>query len=324
MRMLRRRQVLRLAGGVAVVPAFSRLGWAESYPSRPVHVIVGFPAGLTPDVVARLVAQSVAQRLGQSFVVEDRPGSGSNIAAETVLKSAPDGYTLLAITSANSVNATLYKNLTFDIAQDAAPIAGTYRTPDVLVVTPSLPVETVPDLIAYAKAHPGQINYASAGYGTTNNIAGELFKQMTGVNLVHVPYRASYLPDLLAGQVQATFAPIATLIAHIKSGKLRALAVTSATPIESLPDVPTVGKFVPGYEVYVWGGIAAPKNTPSDIILKLNKEINSTLAEPQTSEKLVGLGAEALVMTPKDFGKFIVNETQKWAKVIQAADIKVE
>jgi tripartite-type tricarboxylate transporter receptor subunit TctC len=322
---IHRRDFIRLIG---IPPLSTIAGYANAqdspshYPSRAVHVLVGFPAGLAADLMVRLVAQSISEKLGQSFVVENRPGAGGNIAAEAAIRSPPDGYTLFAISSANAVNATLYQGLSFDIVADTAAIAGTHRAPNVMVVTPSLPVETLPDFIAYAKAHPGQINYASAGYGTTNNIAGELFKQMTGVNLVHVPYKTSYLPDLLSGQVEVTFAPVAAFISHIREGRLRALAVTGTSRMDTLPDVPTVGEFVPGYELYIWGGFVAPKDTPHDIIAKLNTEINASLAQAEVKDKLAAMGAEPLVLSSRDFGKFVADEVKKLGAVVRAANIR--
>jgi tripartite-type tricarboxylate transporter receptor subunit TctC len=297
---------------------------AQVYPSRPVQLVVGYPAGLTPDVVARLIAQLLTERLGQPVIVDNRPGAGSNVGTEVVVRAAADGYTLLALTFANAVNATLYQGLNFDIVRDIAPVVGTFRSPAVLVVTTALPAKTVPELIAYAKANPGKLNYASAGYGTLNNVAGEMFKTMAGVNLIHVPYRGSYMPDLLSGQVQVTFAPIATVIEHIKAGKIRVLAVTGKTRSDALPDVPAIGEFLPGYDVSVWHGIGAPKNTPVEIINKLNNEMNAVLADPKMKARFAALGGTALGGAPADFGKLIAAETVKWGKVIRMANIKPE
>ena len=297
---------------------------AQVYPSRPVQLVVGYPAGLTPDIVARLIAQSLSERLGQRVIVDNRPGAGSNVGTEAVVRAPADGYTLLVLTFANAVNATLYKGLNFDIVSDIAPVVGTFRSPTVMVVTPSFPAKTVPEFIAYAKANPGKINYASAGYGTVNNVAGEMFNTMAGVDLVHIPYRGSYMPDLLSGQVQATFAPIATVIEYIKAGKLRALAVTGAARSDALPGVPTLGEFLPGYEVSIWHGIGAPKNTPVEIISKLNIEINAVLADPKMKERFAALGGTAIGGSPADFGKLIAGETAKWGKVIRLAKIKPE
>ncbi|MGD0026069.1 MAG: tripartite tricarboxylate transporter substrate binding protein [Xanthobacteraceae bacterium] len=295
---------------------------AQVYPARPLHLVVGYPAGLTPDIIARLIARSLLERLGQQVIVDNRPGAGSNIGTEVVVRAPADGYTLLVVTVANAINATLYEGLNFDIVRDIAPIAGTFRSPLAMVVRPSFPAKSVPEFIAYAKANPGKINYASAGYGTVTNVAGELFKAMTGVELVHVPYRGSYVPDLLGGQVQATFAPIASVIEYIRAGKLRALAVTSATRSDALPDIPTVGEFVPVYEASAWEGIGVPKNTPEEIIEKLNKEINAVLADPKMEARLADIGAVPMPMTPAEFGKFIAAETEKWGKVIRAANIR--
>jgi tripartite-type tricarboxylate transporter receptor subunit TctC len=289
-----------------------------------VHLVVGFPAGLTPDIVARLIAQSLSGRLGQQVIVDNRPGAGSNIGTEAVARAPADGYTLLVPTFANAVNATLYDGLNFDLVRDIAPVVGTFRSPTVLVVAPAFPAKTVPELIAYAKANPGKVNYASAGHGTVNNVAGEMFNAMAGVELVHIPYRGSYMPDLLGGQVQLTFAPIATVIEYIKAGKLRALAVTSATRSDALPDVPTVGEFLPGYEANVWHGIGAPKGAPPEVIDKLNKEINAVLADPNTKERFADLGGTGLGGSPADFGKLMADEIKKWAKVIRLSNIKPE
>jgi tripartite-type tricarboxylate transporter receptor subunit TctC len=297
---------------------------AQDYPTRPVHLVVGYPAGLTPDIVARLIAQSLSARLGQQVIIDNRPGAGSNIGTEAVARAPADGYTLLVPTFANAVNATLYNGLNFDLVRDIAPVIGTFRSPAVLVVAPTFPARTVAELIAYAKANPGKVNYASAGYGTVNNVAGEMFNTMASVELVHIPYRGSYMPDLLGGQVQLTFAPIATVIEYIKAGKLHALAVTSATRSDALPDVPTVGEFLPGYEANVWHGIGAPKGTPPEIIDKLNKEINAVLADPNTKERFAELGGTVLGGSPVDFGKLVADEIKKWAKVIRLANIKPE
>ena len=297
---------------------------AQVYPSRPVHLVVGYPAGVAPDIVARLIAQSLSERLGQAFVVDDRPGAGSNIGTETVVRAPADGYTLLVVTFANAVNATLSRGLNFDIVHDIAPVVGTFRSPTVMVVTPSLPAKTVPEFIAYAKANPGKINYVSSGYGTVPNVAGELFNAMAGVHLVHVPYRGSFLPDLLSGQVQLTFVPLATIIGYIKSGKLRALAVTGATRSDALPGVPTLAEFFPSFEVNIWHGIGAPKNTPPEIVDKLNHEINAVLADPKIKDRFTDLGGTVIGGSPADFGKLIADETEKWGRVIRAANIQPE
>ena len=286
------------------------------------RIVAGFPPGTATDIDARLIAQWLSGRLAQQVVVDNRPGAGSNIAAEEVIRSAPDGYTLLMLTVTNAVNVTLYQGLNFDIVRDIAPIAGTMRTANVMVVHPSLPARTVPEFIAYAKAHPGKINYASGGYGSAPNMAAELFKMMAGVDLVHVPYRGSTIPDLLAGQVEAEFTPIPLSISYIRDGKLRALAVTSATRSDALPDVPAMAEFVPGYVADVWHGIGAPKRTPADIVNRLNKEINAVLADATTTERFAQLGAEPMPMTPDELGKFITEEIDKWAKVVKFAGIK--
>jgi tripartite-type tricarboxylate transporter receptor subunit TctC len=319
-----RRRFLHLAAGAATFPAVSRLAWAQTYPSRPVRIVVGYPAGIAPDVTARLIAQSLSERLGQQVIVDNRPGAGSNIAAEVVVRAAPDGYTLLAVTVTNTVNATLYDNLSFNLIRDIAPVAGTFRSPQVLAVNPSVPAKTLAEFIAYAKANPGKINYASDGNGSAPHVVCELFKVMAGVDLVHVPYRGSYLPDLLSGQVQAAFSSIATSITYIRAGQLRALAVTTTTRSDALPDIPTVGEFVPGFEAYLWHGIGVPTNTPTEIIDKLNKEINAVLSDPNMKARLAGLGGEPMSMAPAEFGKFIADETEKWAKVIKFAGIKPE
>jgi len=306
------------------MPAVSRFSWAQAYPSRPVHLIVGYPAGLAPDIVARLMAQSLSERLGQKFIIDNRPGAGSNIGSEVAIRAAPDGYTLLVMTFANAVNATLYKELNFDISRDVAPIAGTFQSPLVMAVNLSVPAKTVPEFIGYAKANPGKINYASAGYGTVNNVAGELFNMMAGVRLVHVPYRGSYVPDLMGGQVQLSFAPMPSVIEFIRAGKLRALAVTSATRSDALPNIPTVGEFVPNYEAIVWHGLGAPNNTPIEIIDMLNKEINTVLDDPKTKERFAELGGAVLAGSPANFGKLIAEEIKKWGNVIQSANIKLE
>ncbi len=317
-----RRGSLRLAAGLGVLSARPRNANAQPYPSRPLRIVVGFPPGAATDIDMRLIAQWLSPRVAQQVVVDNRPGAGSNLAAEEVVRSAPDGYTLLALTVTNSVNATLYQGLSFDIVRDVAPVAGSMRTANVLVVHPSLPARTVPELIAYAKAHPGKINYASGGYGSAPNMAAELFKMMAGVDLVHVPYRGSTIPDLLAGQVEAEFTPIPLSIGYIRDGKLRALAVTGTARSAALPDVPTVAEFLPGYVADVWHGIAAPKRTPADIVSRLNKEINAILAEPTTKERFAQLGAEPMPMTAEELGKLMIEEIDKWGKVVKFAGLK--
>jgi tripartite-type tricarboxylate transporter receptor subunit TctC len=306
----------------AAVPAVSRVASALDYPARPVHVIVGFAAGINPDVIARLVAQSLSRRLGQQFIVDDRPGAASTIGTELVVRAPADGYTLLAVTSTNTVNATLYDNLSYNFIRDIAPVAGTVRLPCVIALTMSFPAKTVPEFIAYAKANPGKVTTAFTG--STSHVMGRLFADMTGIELLHVPYRASYFPDLLSGQIQTVFVPVGSAIEFITAGKLRALAVTGMRRSNALPDVPTVAEFVPAYEAYVWDGIGAPKGTPADIVDKLNKSVNVCLADPTMKARLADLGADPMPMTPSEFGKFIADETEKWGKVIRAANIKPE
>jgi tripartite-type tricarboxylate transporter receptor subunit TctC len=324
---LPRRRFLQLAALSAVLPAVSRIARAqESYPARPVRLLVGFAAGGPADTVARLTAQWLSERLRQQVVVENRVGGGSNIAAEAVVRSPPDGYTLLYVTVSNAVNATLYDKLSFDLIRDMVPIASISRSPGVLEVNPSFPARTVPEFIAYAKANPGKINMASAGPGSAPHLYTELFKMMTGVDVVQVHYRGSgpALPDLLAGQVQAMFDPIASSIGHIRAGRLRPLAVTTATRLEVLPDIPTVGEFVPGYEASGWYGIGAVRNTPAEIVDRLNGEVNAALADPRMKARFADLGVAVLPGSPADFGKLLADDTEKWAKVIRTANIKPE
>jgi len=321
---LPRRTVLQLAAGAAALAALSRIAWAQSYPTRPVRIIVGFPAGTSSDITARLIGQWLSERLGQQFIVEDRPGAGTNIAADSVVHASPDGYSLLWVTQTNAINATVYSTLNFNFIRDIQPVASILRVAAVIMVHPSLPAKTVPEFIAYAKANPGKINMSSPGIGSVNHIAGELFKMMAGVDLVHVPYRGSQFPDLLSGQVQVTFNPLPSSLEFIRAGKLRALAVTTASRQAVLPDIPTVGEFVPGYEATAWFGIGAPKNTPAEIVDKLNREINAGLADPQLKARLVDLGGETFAGSPEDFAKFIAAETEKWAKVVKFAGIKPE
>ncbi len=320
---LPRRRFLHLAAGAAAFPAASRVAFALDYPTRPVRIFVGFPPGAATDIVARLLAQSLSDRLGQQFVVENKPGVASNLAAETVARAAPDGYTLLAMTVTNAVNTTLYeKTADFSFMNDIVPLASTIQSANVLEVNLSVPANTVPEFIAYAKANPGKLNYASFGTGTAPNMAAELFKMMTGTNLVHVPYRSSFMPDLLSGQVQVAFLPIPLTIGYIRAGTVRALAVTSATPSDALPGIPPVAQFVPGYEANIWHGIGAPKGTPEDIVEKLHNEINAVLTDPAMKPKFANLGAEPSPMTRADFDKYIAAEVDKWAKVIKFADIQ--
>jgi tripartite-type tricarboxylate transporter receptor subunit TctC len=324
---LPRRQFLHLATGAAALPAVSRIARAQAYPTRPVRIVVGFPAGGGADIVARLLGQWLSERLGQPFIVENRPGAASNIASEAVAKAAPDGYTLLlVIMPPNAINATLYDKLNFNFIRDIAPIAGLTSDPLVMLLNPSVPVQSVPEFIAYAKTNPAKINMASGGIGSALHVAGELFKTMTGVQMNHVPYRGSApaLTDLLAGQVQVLFDVPTSSIEYIKSGKLRALAVTGATRSELLPDIPTVGEFVPGYKASNIRGVGAPKNTSAEIVAKLNMEINAALADPKIRARLADVGGTPIPMTPADFGKLIGDETEKWAKVVKFAGIKAD
>jgi tripartite-type tricarboxylate transporter receptor subunit TctC len=321
---LPRRQFLHLAAGAAALPAASRIARAQTYPTRPVRILVGFTAGGAVDIAARVIGQWLSEQLCQQFIVENRSGAGSNVATEVVIRAPADGYTLLQGSATNAINATLYEKLNFNFITDITPIAGVIRFPNVMEVNPSFPAKTVPEFIAYAKVNPGKINMSSAGNGTSQHLSGELFKMMTGVDMLHVPYRgtAQALTDLLGGQVQVSFDPVLASIEHIKSGKLRALAVTTATRSEVLPDVPTVGEFVPGYEASGWNGVCAPKNTPIEIIEKLNQAINAGLADPRMKAKLAALGGTTLPGSSSDFGKLIAEETEKWGKVIRAANIK--
>jgi tripartite-type tricarboxylate transporter receptor subunit TctC len=323
---LPRRNFLHLAAGAAALPAMSRVAWAQAYPARPVRIVVGFAAGGAGDIAARLMGQWLSERLGQQFVIDNRPGGGGNIGTEAVVRAPPDGYTLLLITSTNAINTTLYEKLNFDFIRDIAPVAGIMRVPSVMVVNPSVPAKSVPELIAYAKANPGKLTMASAGIGAASHVSGELFKMMAGVNLVHVPYRgiAPALNDLLSGQVQVTFASVSSSIEHITTGKLRALAVTSVMRLELLPSIPTVSDFLPGYEASLWVGIGAPKETPLEIVDTLNGEINAALADPKMKARLADLGGTLLLGSPADFGKLITEETEKWGRVIRAANIKPE
>jgi len=319
-----RREFLHLGAAAAALSVGSRAALADTYPSRPVHMIVDIPAGLAPDVLARLVAAPLAQRLGQDFVVEDKPGAGGNVGAEYVIHSAPDGYTLLVMISGNAANAALYPNLDFNFIRDIVPIAFLGYTPFVVVVPPAIPVTTIHELVAYAKANPGKLNFASQGAGTAPHLAFELFKMMTGVNVVHVPYRGSYVPDLLAGQVQLAFASVPPVLGYIHSGKLRALGVTSAKRMDALPDVPAIAESLPGYEGSGWAGIGAPRGTPADAVDTLNKAINVIIADPALKARAVAVGAIPEPMTPSEFGALIKAAAEKWAKVIAFANIKVD
>jgi tripartite-type tricarboxylate transporter receptor subunit TctC len=321
---LPRRKFLRLAAGAAALPAVSHFAWAQTYPTRPVRLVVGFPPGGGTDIIARLIGQWLSERLGQQLVIENRPGAGSNIATEGVVRAAADGYTLLLVSAAHAINATLYDRLNYNFLRDIAPVAGVIRVPNLMEVNPSLPPKSVPEFIAYAKANPGKVNYASGGNGTAQHLAGELFKIMTGVDMVHVPYRgdAPALTDLIGGQVQVMFGNMPSSIEHIRAGKLRPLAVTTAARSEALPDLPPVGDFVPGYEASTWQGLGAPGNTPAEIVDKLNKEINAALSDPKIKARLADLGGTVLSGSPADFGRLIADETEKWGKVIRAANIK--
>jgi tripartite-type tricarboxylate transporter receptor subunit TctC len=321
---LHRRNLLYGAAGAIALLVRPRIARAQAYPTRSVHLIVGFPAGFTPDIIARLTAQSLSERLGQQVIVESRPGAASNIATELVVRALPDGYTLLGATGANAINATLFENLNFNFIRDTMPVASVVRAPLVMTVNPSVPANTVSEFIAYAKSNPGKLNMASGGVGSTPHVAGELFKMAAGVNLVHVPYRINNLPDLLGGQVQVTFAPVPTVIGYIRAGRLRALAVTSTTRLQVLPNTPTLAEFVPGYEASTWFGLAAPKKTPLEIVDKLNNEVNACLSDPKLLAQLADLGTIAISMSPADFGKLIADEIDKWAKVIKTANIKPE
>jgi tripartite-type tricarboxylate transporter receptor subunit TctC len=326
MKIAHRRRFMQMAAGTLALPFISRSAWAQAYPTRPVRIIMGYPPGGSADLTARLAGQSLSQRLGQSFVIDSRPGASTNIATEAVVHAPADGYTLLLVAPANATNVSLYEKLNYDFMRDIAPVAGINRFPNVMEVNPSVPVKTVPEFIAYAKANPGTLNMASSGNGSTIHISGELFKMMTGVDMVHVPYRgaAPALTDLLGGRVQVMFDNIPSSIEYIRAGKLRALAVTSTTRSELLPDLPTVADFVPGYEASAWYGIGAPRNTPPEIINKLNIAINAILADPEFTARMGAVGATVLPGSPADFGKFIADETEKWAKVIKFAGIKPE
>jgi tripartite-type tricarboxylate transporter receptor subunit TctC len=323
---LPRRQFLHLAAGAAALPVVPRTAWAQAYPSRPVRVIVPFTPGGAADLTARLVSQWLTEHLGQQFIIENRPGAGTNIGTEAVVKAPADGYTLLLVSVANTVNATLYDKLNFDFLRDIAGVAGLIRGPLVMEVHPSVPARTVPELIAHAKANPGKINVASAGNGTPGHMAGELFRLATGVNWVHVPYRgaAPAMTDVLAGQVQVIFDNLPTSLEHIKAGKVRPLAVTTATRAAALPEIPTVGEFVPGYEVSSWFGIGAPKGLPAEIIEKLNRDINAAINDPTIKARIAELSSVPLPMTPAAFSKHMADETEKWGKVVKTANIKAE
>ena len=321
-----RRSFLHVAAGAAALLAVSRIARAQAYPTRPVRIVVGFPAGGGTDITARLMGQWLSERLGQSFIIENRPGGGSNIGTEVVVRASADGYTLLMVGAFNAINATLYDKLNFNLIRDIAPVAGIIVVPNIMVINPSVPAATVPEFIAYAKANPGKLTMALSGVGTPSHVAGELFKMMAGVDMVHVPYRGAgpALVDLLGGQVQGMFVTMSSSIEYVRAGKLRALAVTTATRSEALPQIPTVDEFVPGYEASSWYGIGAPRNTPVEVIDKLNEAINAGLADPKIKARLADLGGDVLALSPAEFGKLIADETEKWSKVIRAANIKPE
>jgi tripartite-type tricarboxylate transporter receptor subunit TctC len=323
---LPRRNFLHLAAGAAALPAVSRIAWAQAYPARPVRLIVPLAPGGATDIVARLMGQWLSERLGQPFVIENRPGGGTNIGTEAVVRAPADGYTLLMVGPSNAINATLYDKLNFNFIRDIAPVAGIISHPLVIVTNPSVPAKTVPEFIAYAKANPRKLNMASPGNGTLNHVSGELFKMLAGVDMVHVPYRSGgpALTDLIAGQVQVMFPATVSSIEYIRDGRLRALAVTTATRSELLPDIPTVDQFVPGYEASGWFGLGAPKATPAGIVEKLNKEINASLPDPKMNARLADLGGTVLAGPPADFGRLIADDTEKWGKVIRSANIKAE
>jgi len=324
---VQRRQFLRLAAYAAAVPPLSRLAWAQAYPTRPVRIIVGYGAGGASDILARLIGQRLSERLSQPFIVENRPGANTNLATEAIAKATPDGYTLLLISPTAATNSSLYDNLNFNFIRDIAPVATIARGAFVMLVNPSFPAKTVPEFIAYAKVNPHKINYASSGTGNPTHIAGELFKTMTGVAMQHVPYRGgdtAAITDLIGGQVQVYFGTLLSSVEHIRAGTLRALAVTTATRSEALPEIPTVSEFVPGFEASLWNGLGAPKHTPAETIEKLNNEINAALADPAIKARITDLGSTVLSGSPADFEKLIVEETEKWSKVIRVADIKLD
>jgi len=326
MKLPHRRQFLHLAAGAAALLAMSRVGAAQAYPSRPIHVIVPFPPGGGTDLTARLMGQWLSERLGQPFIIENRPGGNSNIATEVVVRAPPDGYTLLAVDSSPAINATYYNKLKFDFIRDIAPVASIAGQTQIMEVNPSVPAKTVPEFIAYAKANPGKLNMASFGNGNISHVCGELFKMMTGVNMLHVPYRGAgpALADLLGGQVQVCFGGVISAIEYIRAVRLRALAVTTASRLEALQDIPSLSEFLPGYEATDWKGIGMPRNTPPEIIDKLNKEINAGLADPKLKARFAELGSPVLPGSPTDFGKLIIQDTEKWAKVVKFAGIKAD
>jgi tripartite-type tricarboxylate transporter receptor subunit TctC len=321
---LPRRRFLHLAAGAAAPPTVSRFAWAQAYPSRPVRLVIGYPPGGSADITARLTGQWLSERLGQPVVIESRPGAATNLATEAVVRAPPDGYTLLLVAPANAINATLYDKLNFNFLRDIVPVSGIIRFPNVVVVNPSLPIKTIPELIAYAKANPGKLNMASSGNGSTIHMSGELFKMLTDINMVHVPYRggAPALTDLIAGQVHVMFDNVPTSAEHVKAGKLRGLAVTSTARSEVLPDLPTVADFLPGYEASAWYGLGVPKNTPDEVIDKVNKGMNAVLADPKSQARFAELGASLLPGSPADFSRLVADETEKWSKVVKFSGAK--
>jgi tripartite-type tricarboxylate transporter receptor subunit TctC len=319
-----RRRLLHLAAIAAVLPALTRVAGAADYPTRPVRIVVPYPPGIAPDVATRLLADALSQHFGQQFIVDNRPGGASNIGTEIVVHAPADGYTLLTLTMTNTINVSLYDNLSFDVMADIAPVAGLVKLPLVLVINPAVPAQTLPEFIAYAKANPGKINYASVGSGAATNVAGELFNELAGIKLVNVPYRTSYIPDLLSGQVQAGFTPVLQTLSLIRSGKLRALAVTGVAHSDVLPDVPNAAQFVPGYDVAVWDAVGAPAKTPPAIIDTLNKAINAALSEPKLQARFTDLGAAPMIMTPGELKDYMAAEIKKWGKVVKTAGIKAE
>jgi tripartite-type tricarboxylate transporter receptor subunit TctC len=321
---VQRRRFLHLIAAAAAWPASPRAASALDYPTRPVRIVVPYPPAIAPDIVARLIAQALSPRFNQQFVVDNRPGGASNVGTSIVAHAAPDGYTLLALTTTNAINSSLYESLDFNLTRDIAPVAGLVRQPLVLVIHPSVPAQTLSQFIAYARSNPGKINYASVGSGAATNVAGEFFKQLAGVDLVNVPYRGNYMPDLIGGQVQASFPPIAQSIEYIKAGRLRALALTGATRSDLLPGVPAAAEVVPGYEAYVWNALGAPAKTPVEIIERLNKEIDTVLSDAALKARFADLGAEPMPMRPADLGNYIAAETEKWGRVVKIAHIKVE
>ncbi len=318
----RRRFLYLVAAGSATLPSLTRVAGAADYPARPVRIVVPYPVGIAPDVATRLLADALSQHFGQQFIVDNRPGGASNIGTEIVVHAAPDGYTLLTLTMTNTINVSLYDSLSFDVMRDIAPVSGLVKLPLVLVINPSVPAQTLPEFIAYAKANPGKINYASVGAGAATNVAGELFNEMAGVKLVNVPYRTSYIPDLLSGQVQAGFTPILQTLNLIKAGKLRGLGVSGVAHANVLPDVPTIAQYVPGYDVSVWDAIGAPAKTPPAIVDELNKAINAALSDPKMQAHFASLGAEPMIMTPAELKDYMIAEIKKWGQVVKTAGIK--